>query len=62
MEQVDMELCLPTKKQVVTNTINCKYLPAIKSVCTTHYGSHEMLHFAYNALFNYVNEHGITAV
>lgn len=62
MEQADMELCLPTKKRVATNTVNCKYLPAIKAVCTTHYGSYEMLHFAYKALFNYVNEHGIAVI
>lgn len=62
MEQADMELCLPTKKKVTTNTVNCKYLPAIKAVCTTHYGSHEMLHFAYKALFHYVNEHGIAII
>lgn len=62
MEQADMELCLPTKKPVVTNTVNCKYLPAIQAVCTTHYGSHETLHFAYKALFHYVNEHGIAVI
>ena len=62
MEQADMELCLPTKKKITTNTVNCKYLPAIKAVCTTHYGSYEMLHFAYKALFNYVNEHDITVI
>ena len=62
MEEADMELCLPTKKQIVANTVNCKYLPAIKAVCTTHYGSHEMLHFAYKALFNYVSEHGIAVI
>lgn len=62
MEQADMELCLPTKKQVTANSITCKYLPAIKAVSTTHYGSHEMLHFAYKALFNYVNEHGIAVI
>lgn len=62
MEQADMELCLPTKKQVPANTVNCRYLPAIKAVCTTHHGSHEMLHSAYKALFNYVNEHGIAVI
>lgn len=60
--QADMELCLPTKKQIAINAVNCKYLPAIKAVCTTHYGSYEMLRFAYKALFNYVNEHGITVI
>ena len=53
MEQADMELCLPTKKQAAANAVNCKYLPAIKAVCTTHYGSYEMLHFAYKALFTF---------
>lgn len=62
MEQADMELCLPTKKQIATTNVNCKYLPAIKAVCTTHYGSYEMLHLAYKALFNYVNEHGIAVI
>lgn len=62
MEQADMELCLPSKRQIATNTVNCKYLPAIKAVCTKHYGSHETLHFAYKALFNYVNEHGIAVI
>ena len=62
MEQADMELCLPTKKQAAANAVNCKYLPAIKAVCTTHYGSYEMLHFAYKALFNYVNEHGVAVM
>lgn len=62
MEQADMELCLPTKKQVTANTVDCKYLPAIKAVCTTHYGSYETLHFAYQALLNYVNEHDIAVI
>lgn len=62
MEQADMELFLPVKKQVSANTVNCRYLPAVKAVCTTHYGSHEMLHFAYKALFHYVNEHGISVI
>ncbi|MEY8390095.1 MerR family transcriptional regulator [Lachnospiraceae bacterium] len=62
VEQADMELCLPTKKQIAVNTINCKYLPAVKAVCTTHYGSYERLHIAYKALFDYVNKHGITVI
>lgn len=62
MELADMELCLPCQRQIATNTVNCKYLPAIKAVCTTHYGSHETLHFAYKALFNYVNEHSIDVI
>ncbi len=62
MEQADMELCLPTKKQIAANTVNCKYLPALKAVCTTHYGSYEMLYLAYKALFDYVNEHDIAVI
>lgn len=62
VEQADMELCLPIKKQISVSTVNCKYLPAIKAVCTTHYGSYEMLHFAYKALFNYINERDITLI
>lgn len=59
VEQADMELCLPTKKKISSSKVECKYLPAIKAICTTHYGSHEMLHFAYKALFEYVNEQKI---
>ncbi len=62
MEQADMELCLPAKKRVAANTVNCKYLPAVKAVCTTHYGSYERLYLAYKALFHYVNEHGIAVI
>lgn len=57
MEQADMELCLPCQKQISDTTVDCKYLPAIKAVCTTHYGSHETLYLAYQSLFKYVNEH-----
>lgn len=59
-EIADMELCLPIKKQIPDSTINCKWLPAVKAVCTTHYGSYEMLYLAYKALFEYVNKQNIS--
>lgn len=60
MKQADMELCLPIKKPLSIHKADCKYLPAVTAVCTTHYGSYGMLHLAYKALFQYVNEQGIT--
>lgn len=58
-EQADMELCLPSQKRISDSIVDCKYLPAIKAVCTTHYGSHETLYLAYKSLFKYVNEHDL---
>ena len=55
-----MELCLPIRKQISDSTINCKRLPAVKAVCTTHYGSYETLYLAYKALFEYVNKQNIS--
>lgn len=59
-EIADMELCLPIRKQISDSTINCKRLPAVKAVCTTHYGSYETLYLAYKALFEYVNKQNIS--
>lgn len=59
VEQADMELCLPTRKLISASNIDCKYLPAMKAICTTHLGSHDTLYMAYKSLFEYVNEHDL---
>ena len=55
VEIADMELCIPIRKMIADSSVSCKTLPAVKAVCTTHYGSYETLYLAYKALYNYVN-------
>lgn len=62
VEPADMELCLPVKKKISNNAVECKYLPAVKAVCVMHYGSYERLNLAYKAGFKYVNEQNITLI
>lgn len=59
MEEADIELCLPIKKQIKDSKVKCKWLPKMKAIRTVHYGSYETLHLAYKALFEYANTHGL---
>ncbi len=60
VEMADMELCVPVQKRIIGSTVISKTLPAVKAICTTHYGSYETLCLAYKALFNYVNDNHIS--
>lgn len=60
VEAADMELCMPVKKRISSSEVTCKMLPKITALCTTHYGSYETISSAYQALFQYVNEKGLT--
>ena len=62
VEVADMEICVPVRKTVIASDIVCKTLPAVKAVCTTHIGSYETIHNAYQALFSYVNEKGLNLI
>lgn len=55
-EIADMEICIPVRKMISGNGVSSRKLPAVKAVCTTHYGSYETLKYAYKELFKYVNE------
>ncbi len=58
----DLELCVPTKKNVSHPDVTVKKLPTIKALCTTHVGSYEKLNLAYKALVDYANEHSLNCV
>lgn len=60
VEIADMEICIPVRKRIESSTVLCKTLPSVNAVCTTHYGSYEALHLAYEALFSYVNDNKLT--
>ena len=62
VEQAAMEVCLPTKKRISSSTAECKLLPSVKAVCTTHHGSYDTLYLAYKSLFEYVNEHNLSLI
>lgn len=62
MEDADIELCIPIKKQIKDSNIKCKWLPKIKAIRTIHYGSYETLHLAYKALFEYANTHHLKII
>ena len=62
VEIANMELCIPVRKMVAGSSMPYNILPAVKAVCTTHFGSYETLCHAYKALFNYVNTNKITVL
>ena len=59
VDQADIEICLPIKKQISDKAIVCKYLPAIIALTTTHYGSYDTINLAYKTLFEYANIYNI---
>lgn len=56
VEIADIEICVPVRRMISGNGVTSRRLPAIKAVCTTHYGSYDTLKYAYKELFKYVNE------
>ncbi len=61
-EDADIELCVPTTKQIEDGGVSAKKLPAIKAVCTTHKGGYDTLNLAYKALLDYAGEHAVTCL
>lgn len=59
VENADIELCIPIKKQITDTNIECKVLPKIKAICTKHYGSYDTLYLGYRALFEYANANNL---
>lgn len=57
VETADIELCIPVKKQITDKGLECRILPGINAIHTTHYGGYDTLFLAYKALFEYVNTH-----
>lgn len=61
-EIADIEICIPVRNMISGTNLSCKVLPAIKAVCTIHYGTYETLYCAYKELFEYINENKINVV
>lgn len=57
VENAEMELCIPIKKEIYDNAVLCKCLPKVTAIHTIHYGSYETLYIAYKTLFEYANSH-----
>ncbi len=49
----EMDLCVPTQGTPVGNGIEVREMPSAKVVCTTHIGSYETAHHAYEAIDQY---------
>lgn len=58
-EEADIEVCVPTSKQVNDSTITTKELPKIRAVSTIHTGNYESINMAYKAVFDYAQENNI---
>jgi DNA-binding transcriptional MerR regulator/DNA gyrase inhibitor GyrI len=58
-EEADIEVCVPTSKQVNDSTITTKELAEIRAISTIHTGSYESINMAYKAVFDYAEENNI---
>jgi len=58
-EEADIEVCVPTLKQVNDSIITTKKLPEIRAVSTIHTGNYESINMAYKAVFDYAQENSI---
>lgn len=56
-EVADIEVCVPVSKSISSKNIQCKTLPAIKAIITTHKGGYGSINLAYKALIDYANAH-----
>lgn len=59
LETADIELCMPIRERIMDASIECKTLPKIKALHTTHYGGYDTLYLAYRAVFEYANTHNL---
>lgn len=61
-QRVNVEVCLPIDKEVISNLVDIKYLPEVKVVATTHQGSYDKLHNVYEKLTAYAYDHSYKIV
>lgn len=53
-EKADIEICVPVKRYIEADGIECRTLPAVERVVsTTHQGSYSQFNHAYKALLDY---------
>jgi len=56
----EMELCVPTTEPPNGNGVTLKDLPWAKAVCLTHIGAYDALPRAYEAIYLYIQENGLS--
>jgi effector-binding domain-containing protein len=56
----EMELCVPTAEVVNANGISIKKFSVLKAACLTHMGPYEDLPASYEAIHEYIHEHGLS--
>jgi effector-binding domain-containing protein len=61
-EIADIEVCVPTKKNINTSAITTKELPSIRALHTVHHGPYEDINQAYKAVFDYASEKSLNCI
>ena len=61
-ETADIEVCVPTSKQIYDSVVTTKELPAIRGISTIHTGTYESINMAYKAMFDYAEEKNINCL
>ncbi len=58
----DIEACLPVKKTVSLERIDCRVLEGGRALCAVHYGPYETLGNTYKLLFDAIEGRGLSAL
>ncbi|MCI8963273.1 MAG: GyrI-like domain-containing protein [Eubacterium sp.] len=53
LDVMDIECCMPISEPIESKKLQCKTLPAVRAICTTHYGSYDTIGNGYFALINF---------
>lgn len=61
-DDADIEACVPVKKAVSRDGIECRVLEGVRALCAIHYGPYETIGNTYKLLFDSIEERGLTAL
>jgi DNA-binding transcriptional MerR regulator len=60
-DEADIEVCVPVKKEITTDSCSCKRLQGGRVVAIVHHGPYEALGDSYKKLIDYINDNEIKA-